>query len=109
MKPDLCLPPRRDKTDPVDHSRRYGQLRRRLRSAGVSGLLVTHLPDVRYLCGFTGSSAALAITARAARLFTDGRYRAQASEEVKGAKVEIVSGAPALSAAQWLSAQPGVE
>ena len=93
----------------MDHGRRLGQLRRKLNSAGVSGLLVTHRPDVRYLCGFTGSSAALAITRRAARLFTDGRYRTQASEEVKGPKVEIVSGAPALAAAQWLSAQPGTE
>jgi len=100
---------RHDKTDPVDHSRRFGILRRRLNAAGVSGLLVTHLPDVRYLCGFTGSSAALAVTRRAARLFTDGRYRAQASEEVKVAKAEIVSGAPAVAAVQWLSAQPGTE
>jgi len=91
----------------VDHSKRLGQLRRRLNGAGVPGLLVTHLPDVRYLCGFTGSSAALAVTRRAARLFTDGRYRAQASEEVQAAKVEIVTGAPAVAAVQWLSAQPG--
>jgi Xaa-Pro aminopeptidase len=93
----------------VDHSRRFGQLRRRLNTAGVSGLVVTHLADVRYLSGFTGSSAALAITRRAARLFTDGRYRTQAAEEVKVAKVEIVSGAPALAAVQWLSAQRGIE
>jgi Xaa-Pro aminopeptidase len=64
---------------------------------------------VRYLCGFTGSSAALAVARRTARLFTDGRYRSQAAEEVKAAKVEIVSGAPALAAVQWLSAQPGSE
>jgi Xaa-Pro aminopeptidase len=93
----------------VDHAKRFGLLRRRLNGAGASGLLVTHLPDVRYLCGFTGSSAALAVTRRAARLFTDGRYRTQAAEEVKGAKVEIVSGAPALAAVQWLSAQPGTD
>jgi Xaa-Pro aminopeptidase len=79
-----------------------------MHGAGVSGLLVTHLADVRYLSGFTGSSAALAVSRRAARLFTDGRYRTQAAEEVKGAKVDIVSGAPAIAAAQWLSAQPGV-
>ena len=48
------------------------------------------------------------MTRRAARLFTDGRYRSQAAEEVQGAKVEIVSGAPAVAALQWLSAQPGV-
>jgi Xaa-Pro aminopeptidase len=75
----------------------------------MSGLVITHLPDVRYLCGFTGSSAALAVTRRGARLFTDGRYRTQAAEEVKGAKVEIVSGAPAVAATQWLSAQAGTD
>lgn len=84
-------------------------LRRRIRRAGLSGLLVTHLPDVRYACGFTGSSAALAVARRGARLFTDGRYTAQAEEEVQGADVEIVSRAPALSAVEWLAAQPGAE
>jgi Xaa-Pro aminopeptidase len=76
--------------------------------AGFPGLLVTHLPDVRYLSGFTGSSAALAVTRRAARIFTDGRYKAQATEEVQGAKVEIVPNVPTLAAVQWLAAQPGV-
>lgn len=93
----------------MDHYRRIGALRRRITRAGLSGLVVTHLPDVRYLSGFTGSSAALAVTRRAARLFTDGRYTAQASEEVSAAKVEIVSGAPAVSAVQWIAAQPGVD
>lgn len=86
-----------------------GALRRKLTRAGLSGLLVTHLPDLRYLCGFTGSSAALAVTRRAACLFTDGRYKAQAAEEVKVARVQIISGAPAVAAVQWLAAQPGVE
>jgi Xaa-Pro aminopeptidase len=93
----------------VDHFRRIGALRRKLTRVGLPGLVVTHLPDLRYLSGFTGSSAALAITGRAARLFTDGRYRAQAEGEVKAARVEIVSGAPASCAVQWLAAQPGVE
>ncbi len=85
-----------------------GALRRRLKRAGLSGLLVTHLPDVRYLCGFTGSSASLAITPRTARLFTDGRYQAQAAEEVQAAEVEIVPRAPATLAIEWMAAQPGV-
>lgn len=92
----------------MDHFRRIGLLRRRLTRAGIPGLLVTHLADVRYLCGFTGSSAALAITRRAVRLFTDGRYKAQAAEEVSAARVEIVFSAPAASAVQWLAAQTGV-
>jgi Xaa-Pro aminopeptidase len=93
----------------VDHFRRIGQLRRRLTKAGLPGLLVTHLPDLRYLSGFTGSSGALAIGRRAARLFTDGRYTAQAAEEVTAAQVEVVSQSPAVSAVQWLAAQPGIE
>ena len=94
---------------PVDHFRRIGQLRRRLTRAALPGLVVTHLPDLRYLCGFTGSSAALAVTRRAARLFTDGRYTAQAAEEVTDAQVQIVSSSPAVAAVEWLAAQPGVE
>ena len=92
----------------MDHLRRMGALRRKLSHAGLPGLLITHSPDVRYLCGFTGSSAALAVTRRSARLFTDGRYRAQAAEEVGAAKVEIVQSSPSVAAVQWLAAQPGV-
>jgi len=92
----------------MDHFRRMGALRRKLTRAGLPGLLVTHPPDIRYLAGFTGSSAALAVTRRAARLFTDGRYKTQAAEEVEAAQVQIVTGPPAVAAAQWLAAQPGV-
>ncbi len=84
-------------------------MRRRMAGIGVPALLVTHLPDIRYLCGFTGSSAALAVTRRAARLFTDGRYTAQAADEVQAAKVQIVPSAPAVAGAQWLAAQAGVD
>jgi len=92
----------------MDHLRRMGALRRRLTRAGLPGLLVTHLPDLRYLSGFTGSSAALAVARRTARLFTDSRYATQAAEEVQAAQVEIVSSSPAVAAVQWLAAQPGV-
>jgi len=48
----------------------------------LDGLLITHLPDVRYLSGFTGSNAAIAFKGSKAVLFTDGRYTAQAKAEV---------------------------
>jgi len=92
----------------MDHLRRIGALRRKLTRAGLPGLLVTHPADIRYLTGFTGSSAALGVTRRRARLFTDGRYRAQAGEEAKAAQVQIVAGPSAVAAVQWLAAQPGV-
>jgi len=86
-----------------------GQLRRRLTKTGMPGLLITHLPNVRYLSGFTGSNAALAITRRSACLFTDGRYTTQAAEEVKSARVRIMSGSPAVAALEWLAEQPGMD
>ncbi len=55
----------------------------------LQALLVTHLPDVRWLCGFTGSNAALAVLPNRAVLFTDGRYTVQAREETRGARVSI--------------------
>jgi Xaa-Pro aminopeptidase len=89
----------------VEHLRRLGALRRKLTRAGLAGLIVTHPPNVRYLSGFTGDSGVLAVTRWKARLFTDGRFTAQAAEEVKAACVEIVSGSPSVAAVQWLAAQ----
>lgn len=79
-------------------------------SAGVAGLLVTNLYDIRYLSGFTGSSAALALTRRSAKLFTDCRYTTQAAEEVTAPQIrlEVGSTPPAVSAVQWLAVQSGV-
>ncbi|MGH9083379.1 MAG: M24 family metallopeptidase [Acidimicrobiales bacterium] len=70
---------------------RLGRLRRRLADDGVDGLVVTNLVNVRYLTGFTGSAAVLAVTPDAAVLTTDGRYRTQSAEEVRG-PVEIAVG-----------------
>ncbi len=64
----------------------------------IDALLITHLPDVRWLSGFTGSNAALVVTARGAALFTDGRYTVQAREEVRGARV-VIAGRSALQEA----------
>jgi Xaa-Pro aminopeptidase len=57
---------------------------------GIDALLVTNLPDVRYLSGFTGSNAALLLHGGKATLFTDGRYTAQAKAEAVGARVVVV-------------------
>jgi len=53
---------------------------------GLDGLLVTHLPDVRYLCGFSGSSGVLLLLTDGAYLVTDFRYREQSRLEVVGAR-----------------------
>ena len=69
---------------------------------GADSVLITYLPDVRYLTGFTGSSAAVALHGRRAVLFTDGRYTTQAREEASGVRVAIVKGVPATAACTWL-------
>ena len=73
------------------------------RGAGADSLVVTHLPDVRWLSGFTGSSAAVAIGRAGAALFTDGRYTTQARAEAAGLKVVIGKGSPGGQAAAWLA------
>jgi Xaa-Pro aminopeptidase len=72
------------------------------KDAGVDGMLVTHLPDVRYLCGFTGSNAALVLANGRAVLFTDGRYTGQAKAEALGTKVVIAAKPVMVAACEWL-------
>jgi Xaa-Pro aminopeptidase len=64
------------------HSLRRSKLRRQFASAGVQAHLVTFLPNLRYLTGFTGSSGVLLVEARGATFITDFRYRLQADREV---------------------------
>lgn len=71
-------------------------------AAGVDALLVTHLPDVRYLTGFTGSSAAVVLAGRRAVLFTDGRYTTQAKIEAQGTRVVITKKPAVVAACEWL-------
>ena len=72
------------------------------KAAGVDGLLVTHLPDVRYLCGFTGSNAALVIAGGRTVLFTDGRYTAQAKDEAAGTRTVIAKKPVVTAACEWM-------
>ncbi len=72
---------------PLDVPRRAARLRTRLADAGIDALLVTHLPNVRYLTGFTGSAGFVLVAADDLALFTDGRYTTQAGEQVARAGV----------------------
>jgi Xaa-Pro aminopeptidase len=87
----------------MDHAGRLSRVRSALGENDLDSLLVTHLPNIHYLCGFAGSAAALLVANRGAVLFTDGRYRAQAKEEVAGARIVIASKPPLVAAAEWLA------
>jgi len=89
----------------MDHARRLRVLQAALSDNKLDFLLITHLPNVRYLCGFTGSAAALLVGERGATLFTDGRYIAQAKAEVKNARIVVGSKAPPIAAAERLAGQ----
>jgi Xaa-Pro aminopeptidase len=83
----------------MDYIRRQKRLIAELRHGRLPALVITHLPNIRYLCGFTGSAGVLLVIAdeRTSRLsfFTDGRYTSQAATEVRGAKV-VIATKPAL-------------
>ncbi len=88
--------------------RRRKQAADAAKAAGVDALLVTHLPDVRWLCGFTGSNAALVLlcgpNARGrAILFTDGRYTTQAKAEAVGTQV-VIAQQVVKAACEWMAA-----
>ncbi|HJP57870.1 MAG TPA: aminopeptidase P family protein [Gemmatimonadales bacterium] len=69
---------------------RQAAARRALEAEGLDALLVTHLPNIRYLTGFTGTSALLLITPERTVFISDFRYESQAEQEVgASAAVEI--------------------
>ena len=83
---------------------RQKKLAARLRKSGLQAFLVTHLPNIRYLCGFSGSSGVLLLQAgdraHKTRLYTDGRYTQQAQDEVQDARVVIGKRAASVEACE---------
>src|SRR3989338_3345001 len=71
---------------------RIDAVRRACASRRLQALVVAHLPQIRYLTGFTGSNALYCITKNASWLLTDGRYAEQVKDEVRGARAVIVKG-----------------
>ena len=64
--------------------RRLAALRHSIAASNLDALLVSSLPNIRYLCGFSGSSALLVVTHDDALLLTDFRYSIQANAEAGG-------------------------
>jgi Xaa-Pro aminopeptidase len=74
----------------MDVAGRSVRLRDALDSSGCDALLVTHLTNIRYLTGFTGSAALLVVDAHGLLFVTDGRYDEQAHDELSRAGVTAV-------------------
>ena len=87
----------------MDFSSRLEKLEEHLQSTRLDGIVIVNLPNIRYLCGFTGSSGVLAFARGEWSFFTDGRYTEQAHAQVHAAKVKIASRAALPRAAQWVA------
>lgn len=65
-------------------------MRASVAALGADALLVSHLPNIRWLTGFTGSAAMVLLTESHTVLLTDFRYAAQAPQESASAAEVIV-------------------
>lgn len=72
---------------PDRRAERQAALRQAIGGEGLDALLVTHLPNIRYLTGFSGSAAVLLVREDATVLISDFRYAEQAPAEVGGAAI----------------------
>jgi len=89
----------------MDYKSRQKRLREKLATTRLDALLVSHLPNIRYLCGFTGSAGFLLVGPAGSVFFTDVRYATQSREEVEGARVVVARGSPLVAAGQWIAAE----
>lgn len=90
----------------MDYKGRLRRARQKLAESRLEAIVITHLSNIRYLAGFTGTAGVLVVSGSESVFFTDGRYRQQAREEVEGARIRIRPGKSALAAAgEWLGAR----
>ncbi|MBX3132761.1 MAG: aminopeptidase P family protein [Gemmatimonadaceae bacterium] len=92
------------------HPDRLARLRASLATSQLDALLVSALPNIRYLSGFTGSNALMVVTSDDAVLLTDFRYEVQVKDEVSPA-VRVVIEQQSLWTRLWkeLKTLAGVE
>jgi Xaa-Pro aminopeptidase len=74
-----------------EFAERIARAKDALAPAGVDGLVVTNLVNVRYLTGYDGSNGILCLTAGEARFMTDFRYGERAAPIRAFADVEVVA------------------
>src|SRR5664279_4306569 len=71
---------------------RLNEIQRHLSETGIEAFLVSDLLNVRYLSGYTGSSARLLITPDDAFIITDSRYEMQAAIECADFTLVLIDG-----------------
>jgi Xaa-Pro aminopeptidase len=75
----------------MDYLGRQKRFQQTISEQQLDGFVITHTPNLRYLCGYTGSNGLLLFLDGRRVFFTDGRYTEQAHEEVKGGARVIIA------------------
>ena len=71
-------------------SKRIERLRGLMRREKLDGFVVVNLPNIRYLCGYTGSNGLMLVTPHDCWFYTDFRYAEQIRTEVKGCRKRVL-------------------
>ncbi|MEW6553156.1 MAG: Xaa-Pro peptidase family protein [Actinomycetota bacterium] len=91
-----------------EYAARRRSYRALLRAQGIDGMVLTHLPDIRHLCGFTGSSGVALLLRQGGYFFTDFRYREQSAREVVGLRTVIYATSVEEAVAKTLQRRRGL-
>ena len=70
--------------------KRIERLRGLMRREKLDGFVVVNLPNVRYLCGYTGSNGLMLVARGDCWFYTDFRYQEQIKTEVKGCRKRVL-------------------
>lgn len=68
---------------------RIAKIKQMLTDMNLDAFYITHIPNIRYISNFSGSSAFLVITPNKDYFLSDFRYKEQAAEQVKGFEIVI--------------------
>ena len=69
---------------------RIRRLQKILQDEKLDAFLITYLPHVRYLSGYTGTNGLMIVTPNSSSFLTDFRYQEQSKKQVKGSKITVV-------------------
>ncbi len=86
----------------ANYKKRSSVLNGVLKQKGIDSILLFSPENIRYLCGFTGSSGVFLYRPNSRILFTDSRYIEQAKRELVGAKV-LLANAETVDIPKYLS------
>jgi Xaa-Pro aminopeptidase len=91
------------RSTPFPYGARLLSLRAALRRAGLDALVITHLPNLRYMTGLSASAGLAVVTEEGATLAVDFRYRTAAEDALAG-RQDVALEMIGASFDEWLEA-----